>query len=100
VGGSTTLSATGSFDWSQSATNNHTHSITEGEPTSFAVPPGHWIEEVLLLSVKEGKVPYSLDVYIDGAPGNITFTWNNFQGYRDLTTDSPRLISTLEQGPQ
>jgi hypothetical protein len=99
IGGSTTLSATGSFDWSQSGTDDHTQSTTEGVSGTFAIPPGKRLEEVLLLSVKEGQVPYSLDIHIDGAPNNIAFTWENELGSRDLNTDSPSLIAVLQSGP-
>ena len=85
MGGSTTLSATGSFNWTDSSSEDHTRSVTEGGNFPFDVPKFKIYEEKLTFEQQQVQVPYTLIIHVDG---NIGFRWNNPQGHRDLTVDT------------
>jgi Ca2+-binding RTX toxin-like protein len=97
-GGSTTLSATGSFDWSQSTTNDHTSSISEGEDAPFDIPKGKIYEEKLLFESQQVQVPYSLTIHVDGQ-GDIHWDLDADGGTSHFTEDSSAIFNAVADGP-
>ena len=98
-GGSTTLSATGSFDWTDGSSVDHTKSVGGGGGAPFDTPSFKIYEQKLTFEQQQVQVPYTLIIHVDG---NIGFTWNNPQGYRDLTVDTGTVfhnVGFVGQGP-
>ena len=64
--GSTTLSATGTFTWSNSRTDNNSTTITSSLQAPFEVPKGKIYEEKLVFSQEQAEVPYTTNIHIEG----------------------------------
>jgi hypothetical protein len=74
VGGSTTLTASGSFTWTQGNSEDHTRSVSEGLGAPFDIPKGKIYEEKLLFTQETAAVPYTTAIHVEG---NLTTNWNN-----------------------
>jgi hypothetical protein len=97
TGGSTTLSATGSFDWSQSTTDDHTSSVSEGLSAPFDIPKGKVYEEKLLFEQQQVQVPYSLTIHVDGQ-GDIHWDLDAGGGTSHFTSDSSIIFNAVADG--
>ena len=80
MGGSTTLSASGTFSWSQSNSEDHTKTVSEGLGAPFDIPKGKIYEEKLLFTQETAAVPYTSAIHVNGP---LTTNWNN-GGWFDL----------------
>ncbi|MBL6457435.1 ETX/MTX2 family pore-forming toxin [Belnapia sp. T6] len=95
VGGSTTLSAEGSFSWTQGSSNTDTQSTTLGGNYPFAVPPHQYNQQVVSFNQDLASVPYAVAIRVDG---NADYTWNNPRGYRDLTVAAEYIFNAVNAG--
>jgi hypothetical protein len=98
TGGSTTLSAAGSFDWSQSRTDDHTSGVSEGLSAPFDIPKGTIYEEKLLFEQQQVQVPYSLAVHVDGQ-GDIHWDLDIDGATSHFTEDSSIIFNAVADGP-
>jgi hypothetical protein len=98
VGGSTKLSASGTFSWTDSTRTDKTTSVSNSLAAPFEVPKGRIYEEKLLFEQQQVSVPYALLLHLDdlsGQQSNISFVTQDF-GARTLGT--PGLIYAVNQG--
>ena len=66
TGGSTTLSASGTFTWSSGSSTNNSKTVTESLSAPFDVPQGKIYEEKLLFNQQQVNVPYTTTVFVNG----------------------------------
>jgi Ca2+-binding RTX toxin-like protein len=97
VGGSTTLSASGTFTWSNGTTDDKTTSVSDSLGAPFDIPMGKIYEEKLLFEQQQVQVPYALIVHLDGPPNGINFTTNE-QGLQNENANNPTLFFALSNG--
>ena len=96
-GGKTTLSASGTFNWTDSSSEDHTKSFTEGGTYPFDVPKFKIYEEKLLFQQQQVQVPYSLLVHVSG---EVDYRWNNQQGYNDFSLDTKWFFAYVRYGAE
>ena len=73
VGGGTTLSASGTFTWTDGTSEDKTRSVSEALGAPFDIPKGKVYEEKLIFTQETAAVPYTTAIIVDGNIGDIQF---------------------------
>ena len=102
-GASTTLTASGTFSWGQSTSENKTTTVTNGISAPFQIPKGKIFEEKLLFTQEKASIPYTTTIDVKGNLG-LSFFGLPFNNYKLGVGDGFSLIqnaySSIDQGAQ
>ena len=80
IGGSTKLTASGTFTWGQGTSEDNTKSVSQSLLAPFNIPKGKIYEEKLLFAQEQAAVPYRTTIYVDGYIAYPDLDPNNAQG--------------------